>query len=97
MKDLELINALRNELAIYERDNGEQISSTSRTYVENMKYAVTLFEKGLLNNIPVSKNDEFYFSGKYHISRFLCDGGYELISELYDKIVDTTISKNYFR
>ena len=59
--------------------------------------AASLFELGLLVNRPISKEEEFYFSGSYFVSRFVCDNEFKELSNLYDEIVDQVKTFNYFR
>jgi hypothetical protein len=51
--------------------------------------AVSLFELGVLINRSISKEEEFYFSGSYFVSRFVAITNGEL-SNLYDEIINQT-------
>jgi hypothetical protein len=76
----ELINLFRKKLAEFEEKEYKYIVGDKRVYLSNLYFAMALFEQAVVNQTPISKENEFFFTGQYHVSRFLFDSDYELIS-----------------
>lgn len=97
MKYFDLIKLLRKRLSEYEENVSINADGDIRRYFANLNFALALFEQAIVNQIPVSKENEFFFTGQYHISRFLCEREYEEIGRLYDEMASIIKDKNYFR
>ena len=97
MEYFDLIQQLRKRLAEYEENVLICPDGDRRRYFANLNFALALFEQAVVNQIPVSKENEFFFTGQYHISRFLCEREYEEISHLYDEMATIAKDENYFR
>lgn len=98
-KEIELIRQLREVLVEYCKSPvyNIEINKENRIWIANIYMAISLFELGMLVNRPISQEEEFYFSGSYFVSRFVCDNEFRKLSNLYDEIIDKVKKSNYFR
>jgi hypothetical protein len=97
MSFLLIIELYRKKLAEFEEKEYKNIVGDKRVYLANLYFALALFEQAVINQTPISKENEFFFTGQYHVSRFLFDGEYEELSQMYYEIVNIVKSKKYFR
>jgi hypothetical protein len=99
LKEIKLIKQLRELLVEYCKSPVYNIESNkeNRIWIANIYMAISLFELGVLVNRPISQEEEFYFSGGYFVSRFICDNEFRELSGLYDAITDQVKKSDYFR
>jgi hypothetical protein len=99
LNQIELLKRIRSVLtqycnsAVYNHESNDE----TRIWIANIYMAISLFELGLLVSRTINTEEEFYFSGSYIVSRFVCDSEWREISFLYDEIIKEVKAFNYFR